>query len=173
MSVRAVNGRKPRDVGARAGIGQARLGGRLAVLVVLAVVGCAVSLYLAAFQLGLVHGIWDPLFGGGSREVLTSFIARLLPIPDALLGAGVYAVDVVLALALAARAWHPETVALGLAVVATAGAVVGIGLAIVQALVVGTFCTLCLTSTAISIALAIGAVGEARAIHRSPQEVRP
>lgn len=161
MSVRALNRREP------------RVGARLAVLVVLALVGCGLSLYLAAFQLGLVHLVWDPLFGGGSRQVLTSSVARLLPIPDALLGAGVYAVDAALALALASRAWRPKTVALALAAVATAGALTGIGLAIVQPLVVGTFCTLCLTSTAISIALAIGAVAEARGVHRSSQEVHP
>ena len=146
--------------------------GRLRVLVALALAGCGLSLYLAAFQLRLVARVWDPLFDGGSRLVLTSGVSRLLPVPDALLGAAVYALDAGLAVALAARASrHPEGLATALAVVAGVGALGGITLAVLQPLVAGTFCTLCLASTAISIALAIGAVGEARAVRRSPQEV--
>ncbi len=37
-------------------------------LVVLAVVGFAISAYLAAFELGLVADVWDPFFGDGSRR---------------------------------------------------------------------------------------------------------
>ncbi len=144
---------------------------RVAALVVLALAGGGVSLYLAAFQVGLLGGVWDPLFDGGSRHVLTSGISRLLPLPDALLGAGVYCLDGLLGLGLLARAWRPDRLATGLAVVAGLGAIAGIGLAILQPIVARTFCTLCLASTAISIALAIGAIGEARASHRSTQEV--
>jgi hypothetical protein len=31
--------------------------------------------------------VWEPFFGDGSRTVLTSGISRLLPVPDAALGA--------------------------------------------------------------------------------------
>jgi uncharacterized membrane protein len=142
------------------------------VLVVLALAGLGVSLYLAAFQIGLVGRVWDPLFDGGSRLVLTSGVSRLLPVPDALLGATVYAVDLVLGIGLAVGVGRRSLVASALAAVATAGAVAGIGLAILQPIVARTFCTLCLASTGISIGLAVGAIGEARASQRHPQEVR-
>lgn len=131
-------------------------------LVVLAVLGAAISLDLAAFQLGLVGGVWDPLFGDGAQAVLTSPISRALPVPDALVGTAAYAVDALLGLALVLRLGTRAIVAAVLAFVSVIGALVGIGLAIAQPLVAHAGCTLCLTSTAVSVALAIGAVAEAR-----------
>jgi len=58
-----------------------------------------------------------------------------------------------------------------LAVLAVLGAVVAISLAIAQPLIAHAGCTLCLCSTAVSIALAVSAVVEARA--RWPALPRP
>jgi len=143
---------------------------RLVALVTLAVVGCLLSLYLTSFQLGLVADVWDPLFGAGSRRVLTSAVAQLLPVPDASLGAIVYALDAILAALLVSSSRTPSgtpargerRLAIALAVVAVGGAVAGVTLAVAQPLAVGTFCTLCLVSTAISLVLAIGAIAELR-----------
>lgn len=132
------------------------------VLVALALIGFAIAAYLTAYQLGIVASVWDPLFGRGSEEVLTSPIARLLPIPDASLGAVVYAVDAVLAIAIGLRFGPGRGLRLALAVLAIAGALAGLGLVALQALVVGAWCSLCLASAAISILLAAGAVAEAR-----------
>ena len=131
-----------------------------AVLAALAAVGLGLSVYLAAYQLGAVAHPWDPLFGqASSARVLHSFVSRLLPIPDAALGAAGYAVELVLDLAGGADRWrtHPwivlafvaEAVALGLA---------GVTLTLVQILVVQAGCTLCLCSAAASITVAVLAV---------------
>ncbi|HET7030311.1 MAG TPA: vitamin K epoxide reductase family protein [Candidatus Limnocylindrales bacterium] len=126
----------------------------------LALAGLAISAYLASFQLGWIGSVWDPLFGNGSERVLTSRVSDLLPVPDAAVGSAGYAVDAVLAGFIWADPGRDRLSVL-LAVVAIAGAVVGIGLAFSQALVVGAFCTLCLASTAISVGLAWTAVGDA------------
>ncbi len=137
-------------------------GRRPFVLVVLAVAGLAISVYLTAFQVGLVSYAWDPVFGEGSRRVLTSGVSRTLPVPDASVGAAGYAVDAVLALLVGARVPRTDLIAGALAVIATVGALVAIVLAILQPTVAHALCTLCLCSSAISIALSIGALAEAR-----------
>ena len=131
-------------------------------LIVLAVAGCAVSVYLATFELRRIDTVWEPLFGEGSRRVLSSWIARLLPVPDAVVGAAAYGVDAVLAALLAVGVWRSDVIAIALAVVATSGGVVGTLLALSQITLLGSFCTLCLLSSGISIALALGALAEAR-----------
>jgi uncharacterized membrane protein len=133
---------------------------RAGVLLVVAFVGFAVSAYLAAFQLGLLATVWDPIFGSGSERVLTSAVSRLLPVPDATLGAAAYAVDALLAAALLARPDAPVSLAAALAVVATLGAMAGLVLVLLQPLVARALCSLCLVSAALSLALAVGAATE-------------
>jgi hypothetical protein len=60
-----------------------------------AVVGFAIAAYLTLFQLGVLDRVWEPFFGDGSRTVLTSGVSRLLPVPDAALGAAGYLLDAV------------------------------------------------------------------------------
>ncbi len=139
-----------------------RLRSRTAVLVALALLGLAVSAYLAAFQLGFIASPWEPFFGDGSRRVLTSDLSRVLPVPDAVMGASLYLVDAILGVALLARPRGLHRVAVTLALIASAGAAVGIFLIAYQALVVGAFCTLCLSSAGISWLLAGGTILEAR-----------
>jgi uncharacterized membrane protein len=136
--------------------------GRAGLLVVLAGAGLLISLYLTAFQVRLVATVWDPFFGSGSEQVLTSNVSRLLPVPDASLGALAYGVDLVLA-AIVALASEPPPIAVALlAVVATLGATVALILVVLQPLVARSLCTLCLASAALSVGLAVGALGEAR-----------
>jgi len=144
---------------------------RPVIVIGLAAVGLVIAADLAAFQLGVVGTVWDPLFGDGSEQVLTSPLSQAFPVPDALAGAVAYGVDLVLAFALALRIWRTAIVAAMLAVLAVLGAVVAISLAIAQPLIAHAGCTLCLCSTAISIALAVSAVVEARA--RWPALPRP
>jgi uncharacterized membrane protein len=131
-------------------------------LVILALVGFGISVLLAAYQLGLVASVWDPIFGDGSRRVLTSAISRDLPIPDAVVGAVAYAVDAVLGVALVVRIGPAAIVAGTLAVMAVMGAAVGLALAVAQPLIAHAGCTLCLCSTVVSVVLAAGAVAEGR-----------
>ncbi len=116
----------------------------------------AIACYLTAYQMGITSTVWDPLFDG-SPAVLGSSLSRSIPIPDALLGAGAYALEAVLDLAGDERRWHARpwlVVAFGL--VSAGLAMAAIGLVLTQALVVRAFCSLCLASAAIS--LTIGAL---------------
>jgi hypothetical protein len=134
----------------------------------LAAAGAGIAGYLAAFQLGLVHAVWDPLFGDGSRRVLHSSFSRALPVPDALLGAVSYALELVLDLARGgAGRWRrrPRLVLAFGAVVAGAAAV-SAGLIVLQAAVYGAFCTLCLCSAGTAFVIAALAGPEVRAAAR-------
>ena len=119
-------------------------------LVCLAVVGLLISLDLAAFQVGIVGPPWEPLFGDGSRRVLTSDLSRLLPVPDAAAGAGAYVVEALLGTALFIRPIGLVPAANALAAIASIGAAVGAVLVGYQLLVVDAACTLCIASAAVS-----------------------
>ncbi|MFC4909482.1 vitamin K epoxide reductase family protein [Actinomadura gamaensis] len=125
-------------------------------VVVLALAGCAVSTYLALYQYEVLGSVWDPFFGDGSRKVLTSALSRSLPVRDAALGAAAYLFEAVLE-ASGGRHRRRERPWLVLLVgaVAAALAVTGIVLTVAQPVLTGTFCTLCLSSAAISILVAV------------------
>jgi uncharacterized membrane protein len=134
-------------------------------LAALATCGLAVASYLALVQLGVVGRPWDPLFGSASSaRVLRSAFSRSLPFPDAAAGALAYALEALLAVTGGHDRWRsaPWIVAAYGAVAAGLGAG-SVGLILVQALVVGSGCALCLGSAAISIAIAAVAQREVRA----------
>lgn len=56
-------------------------------IVGLALVGFGIATYLALFQWKLIGRVWEPFFGAGSEVILSSSVSRILPIPDAALGA--------------------------------------------------------------------------------------
>lgn len=130
---------------------------RRGLLAVLAGAGFLVALYLTLYQWD-AWGVWDPFFD--SRTVLD----LTHPVPDALAGVIAYGTELLL-LALGGRdRWRSlPWVCLGLAAVLSAGAVVSIGLIIVQPTVAGDWCTLCLVSAALSLALFALGIGEGRA----------
>ncbi len=130
-----------------------RWGERIPILA-LALVGFAIASYLAAFQLGLVKDVFDPFFGDGSRTVLTSGVSRVLPVPDAALGAIGYLADVVSGLVGGRERWRtmPWVVILFGLAVGPLGAT-SILLVILQPVMFDAWCTLCLTSAVISIAM--------------------
>ncbi len=55
-------------------------------VIVLSLGGLVVATVLTLFQVGVLHSVWEPLFGTGSRRVLTSPVSEALPVPDASLG---------------------------------------------------------------------------------------
>lgn len=130
-----------------------RWGERIPILA-LALVGLAIASYLAAFQLGLVSDVFDPFFGDGSRTVLTSGVSRVLPIPDAALGAIGYLADVVSGVIGGRERWRtmPWIVILFGLAVGPLGAT-SILLVILQPVMFDAWCTLCLASAVISIAM--------------------
>jgi hypothetical protein len=121
-------------------------------LVALAAIGFAIAAYLASFQWGLVPDVWEPFFGHGSRIILTSGVSRLLPVPDAALGALAYLLDAVTGLIGGRARWRtmPWIVVLFGVAVGPLGAV-SIVLVILQPVVYDAWCTLCLGSAAISV----------------------
>ena len=144
---------------------------RPAALVVLAAVGLTISAWLAAFQLGLIDNVWDPVFGSAaSVRVLTSPVSTALPVPDAVIGAAGYALDVALGLVVVLSR-RPVAI-LALAVLTAMGAVVSIVLVVLQPLVAHAWCAPCLVSATIAIVLAAGAVAEARATQDHPNLAR-
>ena len=130
-------------------------------IVVLALVGVAISGYLAAFQLGMIRSVWEPFFGNGSRVILTSSVSHVLPIPDAALGAISYLLDAVTGVIGGRERWRTRpwiVVVFGLAV-GPLGAV-SILLVILQPVLLNAWCTLCLLSALISLAMIGPAVDE-------------
>ncbi|HEU5325624.1 MAG TPA: vitamin K epoxide reductase family protein [Candidatus Limnocylindria bacterium] len=130
-----------------------RWGERIPILV-LALIGLGIASYLAAFQFGLTRDVFDPFFGDGSRTVLTSGVSRVLPIPDAALGAVGYITDVASGVVGGRERWRtmPWIVILFGLAVGPLGAT-SIVLVILQPVMFDAWCTLCLASAAISIAM--------------------
>jgi vitamin K epoxide reductase family protein len=135
---------------------------------VLAVVGFSIAGYLAAYQAGLFRQVWEPFFGNGSNRVLHSFVAAMLPVPDAALGAIGYAIEFVASLIGTAERWRsrPKLVLVYGLIVAGMG-MAGLALLALQAFVLHAFCTLCLVSAIISIVIVFLARGEVVASFKS------
>jgi uncharacterized membrane protein len=123
-------------------------------IVGLALGGFAIATYLALYQVKLVSAVWEPFFGRGSETILTSRVSYALPIPDAALGAFGYLLDAVTG-AIGGRArWRtmPWIVAIFGLAVGPLGAV-SIMLVIFQPVLFDAWCTLCLASAVISLAM--------------------
>ena len=118
----------------------------------LAVAGVLIAVYIAAFQIHLLRIVWDPVFGHASSEsVLNSGASRVLPIPDAALGALLYLTQTVLLLVGGERRWRDRpwaTIASG--TVALLLGFSGVVLIIIQPVVIGSWSLLCLGSALIS-----------------------
>lgn len=140
--------------------------GRRALLVVLAAAGLAIAGYLTLYQWD-AWGVWDPFFDSSKVLDLTH------PVPDALAGVIAYGAELLL-LAVGGRdRWRSLPWAcLALGAVLTAGAVVSIALIVIQPTVAGGWCTLCLASAAISLALFALGIGEARAAWQHVKRAR-
>lgn len=69
------------------------------ILIAFALIGLGVSRYMAAYQLGYIDSVWDPLFGSaaGTHAVLDSDVSHAFPVSDAGLGAGAYTLELLVA----------------------------------------------------------------------------
>lgn len=123
-------------------------------VVVACLVGYAIALYLASFQLGYITTVFDPVFGDGARAVLTSDVARSFPVSDAGLGAALFLVDSILVSAGDERRWRtlPWLVLLFGVVIVPMG-IAAIVLVILQPLVVGAWCSWCLLTAIASLVM--------------------
>lgn len=123
-------------------------------IIVLGLVGFLIARQLTAYQLGHVQGVWEPFFAGeggrnGTETIITSDVSKAWPIPDAGLGAVSYLFEVMMGAMGDRRRWRtmPWMVAAFGIVVVPLG-VVSIYFIIIQPIVIGTWCTLCLLAAA-------------------------
>ena len=121
-------------------------------LILVALLGCFLSGYLALYQWGLVRTVWEPWFESGSERVLHSELSRLLPVPDAALGTLAFGLDAVTGAIGGTKRWRtmPWMVVLFGLAVGPLG-VVSVLLVIAQAVWLEAWCTLCLVSAVISV----------------------
>lgn len=111
----------------------------------MAMIGFLISRYLTAYQLGHIDAAWDPFFGQGTQTIITSEMSRAWPIADAGVGGIAYMMEILMALMGDKRRWRtmPWMVLMfGFLVVPLGG--VSIFFIIIQPVVIGTWCTLCL-----------------------------
>ena len=135
-------------------------------LCVLATVAFFISTWMALYQWRLVGSVWDPVFGSDATiSVLDSDVShrmmRWFGMPDAGLGAIAYLGDAVFGLAGSTQRWRyrPWLVVLfGIDVIPLGG--VSAVLVLVQTLVLGQWCFLCLVTAAISLILVYWAYDE-------------
>ena len=123
-------------------------------IVGLALIGFAIASYLALYQLRMIDAVWEPFFGDGSRTVLDSKVSRVLPIPDAALGALGYLADAVTGMIGGRDRWRrmPWIVIVFSIAIGPLGAT-SILLVILQPVLYGAWCTLCLASAVISVVM--------------------
>lgn len=124
-------------------------------IIALALLGLYVSRYMAAYQLGHIDGVWEPFFGGGSdpkngtEEIITSSVSEAWPVPDAAVGALTYVLEIVTGIIGSRARWRTMpwlVIVFGLMIVPLG--VVSIAFIIIQPIVIGTWCTLCLIGAA-------------------------
>ncbi|HZW22721.1 NAD-dependent epimerase/dehydratase family protein [Noviherbaspirillum sp.] len=114
-------------------------------IIILAFVGLFISRYLAAYQLGHIPAAWDPFFGDGTERIITSSVSEAWPVADAGLGATVYVLEILTGIIGDKRRWRTMpwlVLAFGILIVPLGA--VSVFFIIIQPIVIGTWCTLCL-----------------------------
>lgn len=121
-------------------------------IIILAFIGLFISRYMAAYQLGHIDHVWEPFFTGylddpknGTEEIITSYVSKAWPVPDAGLGATVYVLEILTGIIGGANRWRtmPWLVLLFGIMIVPLG-VVSITFIIIQPILLDTWCTLCL-----------------------------
>ena len=123
-------------------------------IVLAAFAGFGIATYLSLYQWRIIGSVWEPFFGRDSVTILNSSISRLLPIPDAALGALGYLADAVAGMVGGINRWRRMpwiVVTFGLAVGPLGG--VSILLVILQPVMFDAWCTLGLASAFISVVM--------------------
>jgi hypothetical protein len=127
-------------------------------IIVLAVVGGFAATWLALYQQGVVDRVWEPFFGDGTTSIVRdsgfSKAFERFPIGDAGLGAIGYLADAVTGAIGGTQRWRtmPWIVIIFGAFVGPFGAV-SVMLTIFQPVLYDSFCTLCLFSGVVSLAM--------------------
>jgi hypothetical protein len=105
--------------------------------------------HLMAYQMGHIGYVWDPFFGDGTARIITSDVSKAWPVADAGLGAVSYLLEGLSGIMGDRRRWRtmPWMVGMfGLLVIPLGS--VSIFFIIIQPIVIGTWCALCLITSA-------------------------
>lgn len=136
------------------------------------------SRYLAAYQLGYIHTMWDPFFGDGTIRVITSQISHDFPVSDAGLGALGYTLEFLMGWQGDKRRWHTMpwmVIVFGIFVVPVS--FISILLIILQPVAVGAWCFLCLFTAVCMLVMIVFTVAEvvaaAQFLHRGCRQGKP
>lgn len=125
-------------------------------IIILAFIGFFIARYMAAYQLGHIDSVWDPFFSGvgqpqknGTEEIITSSVSEAWPVPDSGLGALTYMLEILTGVIGSRHRWRtmPWLVLLFGFMIVPLGAV-SITFIIIQPIILGTWCTLCLIAAA-------------------------
>lgn len=142
-------------------------------IIILAVIGMLIATYLGLYQLDIISNVWEPFFGDGSITILNSKVSKILPIPDALLGAFGYFIDALAGAIGGTKRWRTMpwiTIVFGFAVGPLG--VVSIMLVVFQPVLFDAWCTLCLASAVISVVMIGPAMDEVLASLQYMQRVK-
>lgn len=146
-------------------------------IVVLALVGTFVAGWLALYQQELTDTVWEPFFPGGTETIVresgfSKFFERF-PVGDAALGAFGYFMDAATGVIGGTKRWRtmPWIVVVFGIFVGPFG-VLSIMLVVMQPVLYSAFCTLCLVSAVISLAMIGPAVDEILASAQYLRDVR-
>ena len=116
-------------------------------IAVLALIGFFLSRHMAAYQLGYIDHAWDPFFGTGTQTIITSNASKAWPVADAGLGAVVYLLELVMTFMGGKDRWRTMPwMVLALAFLILPLGIVSIVFVIIQPIIIGTWCTLCLVA---------------------------
>jgi uncharacterized membrane protein len=126
-----------------------------------ALIALVAATHLALYQLGVISQPWEPFFGSGSEVILESWVSRLLPVSDATLGAVSYLIDAITGVIGGRQRWRtmPWMVVLFGIFVGPLSAV-SVLLVILQPVLFGAWCTLCLLTALLSMLMVGPAMDE-------------
>lgn len=134
-------------------------------VIALACVGWFISRYLAGYQLGYFTSVWDPVFGQGTKDVITSSVAHFFPVPDAGLGAFAYTLEALLGLKGGENRWRSMPwLVVGFVLLVVPLGVVSIILVCLQPILVGQWCFLCLLAAGAMLIMVMLTVDEMIAV---------
>ncbi len=127
----------------------------------LAMGGWLIARYMAAYQLGHITSVYDPIFGDGTRRVLESKVSKMWPVSDAGLGAFSYTIEVLMAFMGGPNRWRtmPWMAVFFFILVVPLG-VVSVVLVMLQPVAVGAWCGPCLLTAMLMLAMVPLAVDE-------------
>jgi len=133
--------------------------------------------YMAAYQLGYLDSVYDPVFGDGTLKVITSNVSKAFPVADAGLGAMAYTLETLMGAHGGVRRWHtiPWFVVLFAILVVPLG-FTSIVLIMLQPIMVGHWCFWCLLTAVCMLFMIALALDEVVAVlqylHKARKEGR-